>query len=311
MYTNISTENLMPAIQAACKKAQFSDDLTEFLVSATEFLNKSVFFLFQNKLVYQSYGVAMGLACAPTMANLFMGIWEDHINVQKLFCFYRRYIDDVFALTQGEDPTYRVKIPGLVLEWESKETLSFLDCEVFSKATGEISVRPYTKPLSHYQYIPWNSGHPLHVKRGLVKTELIRYSSLSSESKYFDERKQKLHTSLRSRGYPETALKAWMRQIKWTHPLDQKQRQKTSESRALSLFSPSEYNPVWDNVKFGPVWEAILSEMVRYSPQEPLPPFQNMTKSLQRTKNLWDFVRRTNRVLLELDKQDPSPTVGT
>lgn len=301
MYTNILTSHLLEALRRAMRKDSFSKSLRKFLLEAVKYLNGNVFFQFDGQIFQQEHGIAMGLACGPTLANLFMGIWERYINVEEMFLFYRRYIDDVFALTSGEDPTDSVKVPGLVMDWESKDNIPFLDVEVHLHDGTEVCVRPYTKELSHYQYIPWNSGHPVHVKRGLVKTELLRISSLSAKPWYFDEKKKRLHTMLRARGYPEAALKAWMRQIQWRDPLERKLAHRSGEDPRPPLFVASEYNPAWAQVKLGPVWDEMLREMISW-PDSNLPQWSGMMMSLQRTANLWDVVRRANRRLLQLDE---------
>lgn len=296
MYTNIRTNHLLKALRGVMKKHGFSSNLIRWILRAVEFLNGTVFFQFNQTLFQQSYGIAMGLACGPTLANLFMAAWEDHIGVSRKhnFTFYRRYIDDIFALSEGQDNTALVSVPGLVLDWESKDTIPFLDCEVHLHGQ-EICVRPYTKNLSHYQYIPWNSGHPRHVLKSLVKTELLRYSSLSAKQEYFDERKKRLHFLLRARGWPDRALKAWTRQVKWRHPTIRFKagRAKNQETDGPPLFMSSEYNPVWNQVRVEPVWDEVLREIVRGP--EPAPPFPRLQLSLQRTTNLWDVVRRSNR----------------
>jgi hypothetical protein len=295
MYTNIETSRLLEALREAMA-GRIDDSLSDFVLQAVEWLNASVFFQFNSKIFWQKHGIAMGVACSPTLANLFMGVWEREFCVNEKFTFYRRYIDDIFALDIGT-PQFFPVFPGLVLDWEAKDNIPFLDCEVHLHGQ-EVCVRPYTKTLAHYQYIPWSSGHPVHVKRSLVKTELLRYSATSAKIEYFDERKKRLHTHLRSRGYPERALQAWMRQVQWRHPTDRYHR--SDGIRDVKLLAASEYNPVWESVKLGPVWDAFLEEVCSW--REPhLPPFRGMTQSLQRTSNLWDEVRRINKESSQLD----------
>lgn len=307
MYTNIRTNHLLKALRGAMKKHGFSSNLIRWILRAVGFLNGNVFFQFNQTYFQQSYGIAMGLACGPTLANLFMATWEERIGVslKSNFTFYRRYIDDIFALSEGEDNTALVSVPGLILDWESKGNIPFLDCEVHL-CNGEICVRPYTKPLSHYQYIPWRSGHPRHVLKSLVKTELLRFSSLSAKQEYFDERKKRLHSLLRARGWPDRALKAWTRQVKWRHPTIRFKGRGRPENQETDghppLFMSSEYNPLWKQVRTEPVWDEFLREVVRGP--EPPPPFSKLQLSLQRTTNLWDVVRRSNRDIVRPDGLD-------
>lgn len=297
MYTNIKNATLLAALRSFLREeGTYEEDLITFLCDAVRFLNESVLFQASGQVFWQKSGVAMGLACAPTLANLFMGIWERRIGVDKLFQFYRRYIDDIFAVTKGEVLNDLVSIPGLELTWESMVSIPFLDCEVHLH-DEEICIRPYSKPLSHYQYIPWSSSHPLHVKRGLVKTELLRFSSLSGKRAYFDERKKKFHEHLAARGYPERALKAWMKQVQWRDPtIAPLPRNKEGTSRAL--FAESKYNPFWEQASLQPVWDAFLTEITQW-PGEPVPvAFEKLTLSLQRSPSMWDLLRRLNRDML-------------
>lgn len=297
MYTNIKTDLLIAALRGWMREQSgFSKDLIAWLCESVRFLNEAVFFQFGSQRFWQQEGVAMGLACAPTLANLFMGIWEERIGVTKLFLFYRRYIDDVYAITKGEDYTDLVQIPGLEMTWESAESIPFLDCEVHLH-DREICVKPFTKPMSHYQYIPWKSSHPLHVKRGLVKGELLRYSSLSAQKAYFDERKKRLHMHLSARGWPERALKAWMTQVQWRDPL-RRSVPRNRERSERTLFAKSKYNPVWEQVSLQPVWDAFIEEMAHWPGQPDLPTFDGLTMSLQRSPSLWDALRRLNRISL-------------
>lgn len=99
-------------------------------------------------------------------------------------------------------------------------------------------------------------------------------------------------------------MKAWLRQVQWRHPAEPHSAGRAKSGNA-PLFVPSEYNPVWEHVTLGPVWEAISDELVRW--RKPVyPPYQKMTQSLQRTKNFWDLVRRSNREIVEGNEQEAS-----
>jgi hypothetical protein len=301
MYTNIQTDHLVNALRGAMRDAGFPKALNRFILLAVRHLNNNVFFQFDNQIYHQTYGIAMGLACSPSLANLFMAVWEERIGIPKYFYFYRRYIDDIFCIPHEYiDIEILVRIPGLELDWVSSDTIPFLDCEVHLH-DQEICVRPYTKPLSHYQYIPWSSGHPLHVKRGFVLTELSRISSLSAKETYFDKKKEKFHEVLRARGYPEAALKSWFRKVKWRHPLSMKVARRSAFDEQTPLFVDAEYNPVWEQVRLGPVWDYFLGEIVRWHSCQ-VPPFSKAVNSLQRTRNFWDLIRGINKLSLQSDQ---------
>jgi len=302
MYTNIQTDALLLSLRRFLKSLRWDDSLIHFLVTAVRFINDSVIFSFDNQIYWQQSGIAMGAACSPVLANIFMGIWERDNNIPSQFLYYTRYIDDVLAVTSQQFQGTQDSPPGLELEWSSGESSPFLDTFVHVHG-NQLCVKPYTKPLNHYQYIPFNSAHPLHVKKALVKTELIRFASTAALPHYYDERKKKLYSDLRARGYPERALKAWIRQVSWKDPSSTKKGDKPSElTPRPPLFVRSEYNPVWKYVKFRPIWEEMIESMVKSG--LPTPPFSHPVLSLNRSTNMLDVLRRSNKAIIhELDDE--------
>ena len=62
-------------------------------------------FIFNNEIYDQIDGVSMGSPLAPILANLFMGYhekdWIEKAQVAKP-TFYKRYVDDIFAVFESE-----------------------------------------------------------------------------------------------------------------------------------------------------------------------------------------------------------------
>ena len=74
---------------------------------------KESFFMFKNKYYKQVDGVAMGSPLSPALANIFMCSFEskwlrDCPNDFKPV-FYRRYVDDIFALFSSPDHADKFK----------------------------------------------------------------------------------------------------------------------------------------------------------------------------------------------------------
>jgi hypothetical protein len=61
-------------------------------------------FTFANALYKQLWGIAMGTICAPTVANMFMGVFEKDLHErapgrQHIYKnFWKRYIDDILII---------------------------------------------------------------------------------------------------------------------------------------------------------------------------------------------------------------------
>lgn len=263
MYTNIPNEALLIAIQAVLQRhSKFPDHVQTFILSSIEFLNQTVFFRFQKDLYTQTRGIAMGLPCGPALANLYMCHWEETHEVADAFLFYQRYLDDVFAVDFSADHTVLVQAPGLVLDWVCSREVPFLD--VFVHFHGEdICVSPHTKRLNHYQYLPWSSAHPLHVKKGMVTAELRRASYTSAKEQYYSLRSQDLFDLLRLRGYPASVLSSWFKRVAWRDPLKGPSpliAQLNPPPTVSTVFVPTIYNPTWSLVNFQAVYNKMLAE---------------------------------------------------
>jgi hypothetical protein len=88
----------------------------------------------------------------------------------------------------------------------SNSDVDFMDLSILKGAgfhkTGLLDTKLFRKPLNPYLYLPFSSDHPLHVKKGFIKGELIRIARASSTFElYFTDRDHFLK-SLRARGYP-------------------------------------------------------------------------------------------------------------
>ncbi len=302
MYTNIPNEDLLLAIQTVLKRhSKFPDNVQTFILSSIEFLNRTVYFRFQNSLYSQVCGIAMGLPCGPALANLYMCHWEETHKVASGFLFYQRYLDDVFAVDFTADHTSLVQAPGLVLDWVCSTEVSFLD--VFVHFHGQdICVMPHTKRLNHYQYLPWSSAHPFHVKKGMVTAELRRASYTSAKEQYFVDRSRDLFDLLRLRGYPSSVLSSWFKLVAWRDPLRGPSpliAQLNPPPTVSTVFVPTIYNPTWSLVDFQAIYEEMLKEWRGNPP--PGSTFQwpdRVMKSFRRTTSLWDLVRKTNKEVL-------------
>lgn len=220
----------------------------------------------------QTRGLAMGVACSPDVANLFGHFHEALIvpNLNKLL-FYKRYIDDVFALVEAnsEIEAYNYMRDNLILEgcqigWEvSQHHAVFLDMFVFRDPfTNNVEHMPYRKRLNHFERIPWDSAHPYDVKKGTFIGELSRLATLSSKIEYYRTAISDLCCVYISRGYPSSVINNWFRQYatkKWEARL---------LTRAVSedpiLVVKTEFNTAWDWFSIKSLEDTIMHKLNRY-----------------------------------------------
>ena len=173
----------------------------------------------QDGTVYrQIRGLAMGVACSPDIANLY-GDWfeKQWIHQARCVAYYCRYIDDIFAVVYLDkwDEAYTgprnardymdatIAFEGCTIDWGAPARgLAFLDLWVYIDSDNTIQWKPYRKPGNHLERIPWDSAHPIDVKRGTFIGELSRLATLSSKLEHYLEASRFLAELYVARGYP-------------------------------------------------------------------------------------------------------------
>jgi hypothetical protein len=205
---------------------------------------------FMEEYFEQKRGLAMGMHCAPDLANLYAAHFEeDFVPRHQNILFYRRFIDDLFFLVQAnsaESATALVSqfsIPGCDITWSAPmQSAVFLDVFVWISPFGSMQWKPYSKPHNHKERIPWISAHTTTVKRGTFYGELSRLAILSSTEHIFRGEVRGLATLYRNRGYPDKVIKSWLKEThsRWIN------RHTPRPRRDAVLVLKSDMNPVWN-----------------------------------------------------------------
>jgi len=142
---------------------------------------------------------------------------------------YKRYIDDIFAIVEGGagkgpeaekrierglnelDAGGLVKVEGKAIVTnrtkkmgEDEKRIEFLDIDTvlgWGGVGATMSTEIYRKEAAVDLYIQASSAHPESLKIVMIKGEVIRYISLCSQEKGFDEAWNRFAEALRERGY--------------------------------------------------------------------------------------------------------------
>ena len=230
---------------------------TQLFLSCFFAANRELLIDFDDESAIQIRGLAMGIACAPDLANLYGAHFENDIlsspRMRANVPFFGRYLDDllgiVYADTADEAMSYAldIKYEGLEIEWSVSEYHTpFLDLFLYlDPLSHRLEWKPYSKPLNHRERIPWASHHPLDVKRGTFIGEMSRLATLSSTLDHYREAIQDLIALYVARGYPAVAVRKWSKENfaqRWTTRLDEA---RTSHDDLFVL--KSHYNPVWSS----------------------------------------------------------------
>ena len=121
-----------------------------------------------------------------------------------------RYIDDIFFIwTHGEKEqetfisSFNSFTPNLKFTYESsKKDISFLDLKA-SLSKNKLSADLNIKPTDCHQYLHYSSGLPVHTKRSIVYSQLLRVSRICSRENDFNQHKSNMKIWFQKRGYPE------------------------------------------------------------------------------------------------------------
>lgn len=93
---------------------------------------------------------------------------------------------------------------------ESQIPLSILDINFYVVKTLNNKVKlitnVYTKPIGAYQYLHWESSHPVTAKIAIPIGEYVRRSRILNNSYDITETREDLTKKLRKRGYPALVL---------------------------------------------------------------------------------------------------------
>ena len=163
----------------------------------------------------QTDGVAMGSPLGPTLANIFLGHYEQKVLKEANSpLFYCRYVDDTFAIfnSEADGDEFLIKLNALhpalkfTSEKENNNQLSFLDVLV-TREDQRITTAVYRKPSFSGISMKWNSFSPRSMKIKLIATLADRAIKICSPNKLDGELKR-LQQLFEDSGFPRGVVKA-------------------------------------------------------------------------------------------------------
>jgi hypothetical protein len=259
LYTNINNDEAITACAEALdlNRPGETEPSNISLLKLLECVLKMNNFEFNGQHYLQVGGTAMGTKLAPSLANIFMGNFEEKYvytyHLQPLL--WKRFIDDILGIW-----TYSLKS---LLDFfdhlnschnsikftveHSTTSTNFLDCTIKIEDNLSISTCLYTKPTDTFAYLRYNSAHPQSCKDGIPYSQFLSVRKICSSISDFDTQVLPLAKSLKHRGYPcaliENALiKA--RQVNRDEILDMEEKQQQEDNKVflITTFQP-EYKP--------------------------------------------------------------------
>ena len=171
------------------------------------------FFIFDNKFYVQNEGLGMGLPLGPTFANIFMCFHEKNwlLECPSDFksLFYRRYVDDCFALFKNKDQADKFlnylnrkhNNIKFTIEYETNKQLSFLDI-LINRSNNKFVTSVYRKPTFTGLGLSFFSFMPRTFKISAIKTLIYRAYNISSSFYNFHNELEFLKNFFKDNGYP-------------------------------------------------------------------------------------------------------------
>ncbi|XP_077117394.1 uncharacterized protein LOC143773978 [Ranitomeya variabilis] len=221
LYTNIRHQDGLRAVSHFLAMTDLSTDDSEFLLILLEFLLTKFFFLFNGSFFLQLQGTVMGAACAPSYANLFLGLWErdlfssDRGVSMEWVIFWARYIDDIFLIWRGTPNELKfffqnLNINDLNIHLSfnfSYHQVEFLDVLVRRGPDGLLSSDAFRKVTAVNSVLHASSSHPPHVVNAVPTGQFLRIKRICSNSLDFEARAKKMKTRFLERGYSKRSIK--------------------------------------------------------------------------------------------------------
>ena len=216
LFTNVPVQE---AVEVVYKKLKEDETLIERTSLSAERVRdllqmclSSTYFSYEGVFYEQLDGAAMGSPVSAVVANLFMEFFENlALSTSPVKpSMWKRYVDDILCfLKKGGEKDFLDHINGirpsieLTMETESGGKISFLDCELQRKLDGSLDVTVYRKPTHTGRYLHYTSHHPVHVRRGVVRSLYDRARRIVSEEGNLKEEFTHLNNVFHENGYPE------------------------------------------------------------------------------------------------------------
>nr|XP_008123603.1 PREDICTED: uncharacterized protein LOC103282659 [Anolis carolinensis] len=220
LYTNVPLNEVRTIIKDLFDSRESQTPPTHFLMDLLDIVLENNYFKFDTQFYLQIWGVAMGSAVAPCLANLFVSQLEtNHIYDQeqnpyfKDMIYYGRYIDDVFTIFTSHNMAEQFSNwintihPNIKFTKTIKLTdIHFLDVSIHQDERG-LYVTNYSKPTDKNSILHFNSFHHYSLKFNLPYSQLLRIKKNNSKPDHYFAAAHSLNNKLKARGYPAKILK--------------------------------------------------------------------------------------------------------
>ncbi|CAF3173369.1 unnamed protein product [Rotaria sp. Silwood2] len=182
----------------------------ETIIRLSRFVMQNNYFSHDGQYYQQIRGGAMGSPLTLTVANCYMFFYEQQIikQIHNSGGLYFRYIDDIFIVINWPARHLFKQIDrwsyfdeNIKLSENIGITADFLDLHIENR-DGKLLTTVYQKPSYEPYYLPFNSIHPLHMKKNIIFTLLLRALRYCSTFQEYLNERERLRVALLLNKYP-------------------------------------------------------------------------------------------------------------
>ena len=186
----------------------------EAIIRLSRFVMQNNYFSFDGRYYHQVRGGVMGSPLTLTIANCYMFFFERQIvkQVSNSGGLYLRYIDDLFIAITWPERHFLKQIEkwnqmdvNMKLKAHIGRSTNFLDLYIENN-NGTLITRVLHKPSYEPYYLPFNSIHPMHIKKNILFTIFLRAIRYCSTFQLFINERETLRMALLLNKYPEDLI---------------------------------------------------------------------------------------------------------
>ena len=194
---------------------------TETIIRLSRFVIQNNYFSYRDQFYHQIRGGAMGSPLTLTIANCYMYFFERTIvrQINNSNGIYLRYIDDIFIIINWPHRHLLKQIDrwnkfdlNIKLNGQISSSIDFLDLSV-KNIDGQLETKVYHKPSYEPYYLPFNSIHPLHMKKNIPYTMLLRAIRYCSSFQLYLNERESLRMALLLNKYPGNIINGQFDQL--------------------------------------------------------------------------------------------------
>ncbi|CAF4507439.1 unnamed protein product [Rotaria sp. Silwood2] len=201
----------------------------ETITRLSRFFMQNNYFSYDGQFYHQIRGGAMGSPLTLTMANCYMFLFERRIatQIKNSGGLYFRYIGDLFIVINWPARHFLKQIDrwnkfdeNIKLNANVGSFMNFLDLYM-ENCDGILFTTVYQKPSYEPYYLPFNSIHPLHMKKNIPFTMLLRVIQYCSTFQIYLDEREKLRIALLLNKYPNKLIEEQFNNVLLRYNIDQ------------------------------------------------------------------------------------------